>query len=53
MVWDLDPSKTYALEVLKKVSKLKKYSLRWVPRTLDDDQKIARVEIAASLLSIL
>jgi hypothetical protein len=32
---------------------LKKYSLRWVLPTLNDNQKAARVEMAASMLSIL
>jgi hypothetical protein len=32
---------------------LKKYSLRWVLPTLNDDQNAARVEMAASMLSIL
>jgi hypothetical protein len=35
------------------VLKLKKYSLRWVPHTLNDDKKAVRVEMAASMLSIL
>jgi hypothetical protein len=36
----------------QKVMKLKKYSFRWVPDSLSDSQKAARVEMAASMLSI-
>jgi hypothetical protein len=53
MAWDLGLSKTYISEVLKKDLKLKKYSLRWVPHTLNHDQKAVKVEMAASMLSIL
>jgi hypothetical protein len=32
---------------------VEKYSLRWVPNTLNDDQKAVTFEIATSMLSIL
>jgi hypothetical protein len=41
------------LEALKKVLKLNKYSLRSTPHTLNDDQKIVKAEMTASMLSIL
>jgi hypothetical protein len=53
MARDIRLPKTYVLVVPKKVLKLNKYSLRWVPQTLNDDQKAARVEMAASMLNIL
>jgi hypothetical protein len=53
MAQDIGLSKTHVLEVLKKVLKLRKYVLRWVPHILNDDQKDAGVEMAASMLSIL
>jgi hypothetical protein len=53
MARDLGLSKTYVLEVLKKVLKLKKYSLRWFPHALAADYKAATVEMAVSMLSIL
>jgi hypothetical protein len=53
MARDPGRSKTYVLEVLKKSPEAEKSSSRWVPHTLNDDQKSARVEMAASMLSIL
>jgi hypothetical protein len=53
MTRDLCLSKTYVSEVLRKVLKLKKCSLRWVLHTLNDDQNASRVEMAVSMLSIL
>jgi hypothetical protein len=40
-------SKTYVLEILKTVLRLKKYSLRCVGHTFNDDQKAARAVMAA------
>jgi hypothetical protein len=53
MARDLGLSKTYVLEVLKNIFKLKEYSLRWVPHILNDNQNATTVEMAASMLSIL
>jgi hypothetical protein len=53
MARDICLSKTYVVKALKKVFKLKKYSLHWVPHTFNDDQNARRVEMAVSMLSIL
>jgi hypothetical protein len=53
MAQDLGLSKTSVLEVLKKVLKLRQHSLCWVSHSLNEDEKAARVEMAASILSIL
>jgi hypothetical protein len=52
MARDRDLSKIYVLEVRKKVFKLRKYSLDWVLRPFNDDQKAGKVERVASMLSI-
>jgi hypothetical protein len=53
MIRYLGLSKTYALGVLKKCLQLKKYLSHWVPSAQNDDQKVARVEMASSVLNIL
>jgi hypothetical protein len=53
MARDLGLSKTYVLQVLKTTLELKKYSLRWVPYTLNDHDKAVPLEKAARMLSIL
>jgi hypothetical protein len=53
MAGDLGLSKFEVLEVLKKVDRLEKYSLRWVPHSLCGDQKAAIVEVIVEMLSLM